>query len=271
MKIKTNTIIVIMVTFCFTASIFLVRPTQSQTTKTYDPLADINEDGKVSLQDLVLLANAYGTNGTPINITDLQGQIIALQNAVNSINATLTAALNDSVTNLQGNLSSLQTQVSALEGNYSITNLNLAPYAIPFNMTESDIHQSTTYTASFQDMPDTSVTLTLNRTSQLIIMFSADAGISAASADQSVAIYCQAMINGVAATPNSIQLTPLISVTSPSGLSHSHHVIEGAFGFNFYFGPVSAGIYTIKMRWYLSAAGTGDVWSRTLQVIAPPA
>src|SRR5271157_2371066 len=73
MKIEMNIIIAIMLTFCLTASVFMAIPIQSQSTKTYNPLADINEDGKVSLQDLVLLADAYGTSGTPVNIAGLIG------------------------------------------------------------------------------------------------------------------------------------------------------------------------------------------------------
>jgi hypothetical protein len=51
----------------------------------YNPLADINEDGKVNLQDLVLLAEAYGTNGTPINTTELENQVTALQTQVGQL------------------------------------------------------------------------------------------------------------------------------------------------------------------------------------------
>ena len=164
-------------------------------------------------------------------------------------------------------MSSLLGRVNALEGNYSVTNLKLAPYAIPFNVTYDNSQQYTTETAGFVDMPYTSVTLTLNRTSQLLIMFSPDAGINYTSGgDEKVAILCQATVNGTAATPNSIQLTPLNGITN----GHSHRVAEGAFAYDFYFGPASVGTYTIKIRWYLSAAGRGDVWSRTLTVIALP-
>jgi hypothetical protein len=90
MKIRMNMIIAILITFCFTASIFMAIPTRNQsTTKTYNPLADINQDGKVSLQDLVLLALAYGTNGTPINTTELENQVTNLQNQNNQLQAWL--------------------------------------------------------------------------------------------------------------------------------------------------------------------------------------
>jgi phosphatidylserine/phosphatidylglycerophosphate/cardiolipin synthase-like enzyme len=54
-------------TFCVTATLFMIIPIRSVTvTKTYNPWADINNDGKVDLSDLVLLALSYGTSGTPI-------------------------------------------------------------------------------------------------------------------------------------------------------------------------------------------------------------
>jgi|GEM_PF-5081676 len=111
MKIEMNIIIAIMLTFCLTASVFMAIPIQSQSTKTYNPLADINEDGKVSLQDLVLLADAYGTSGTPVNIT-------ALQTEIDTLNAT--------VTELQNNNTDLENRVSALEAMYGLPIVNIA-------------------------------------------------------------------------------------------------------------------------------------------------
>jgi len=37
----------------------------SQSTKQYDPWLDYNDDGKISLADLVSLAQSYGTTGNP--------------------------------------------------------------------------------------------------------------------------------------------------------------------------------------------------------------
>jgi len=45
----------------------------SQTSKSYDPWLDYNDDGKISLSDLVMLAQAYGTTGNPaknVNVTN---------------------------------------------------------------------------------------------------------------------------------------------------------------------------------------------------------
>jgi len=62
-----KTIIAVLITFCVTAALFMIIPIRGTTvTKTYNPWADINNDGKVDLSDLVLLALSYGTSGTPI-------------------------------------------------------------------------------------------------------------------------------------------------------------------------------------------------------------
>jgi hypothetical protein len=45
----------------------------SQSTKQYDPWLDYNDDGKISLADLVSLAQSYGTTGDPtknVNVTN---------------------------------------------------------------------------------------------------------------------------------------------------------------------------------------------------------
>jgi hypothetical protein len=75
--------------FCLVAFIAMLPTTAlSQIpSHVYNPLADINEDGKVSLQDLVLLAEAYGTNGTPINVTKLENQVTNLQTIINNLEA----------------------------------------------------------------------------------------------------------------------------------------------------------------------------------------
>jgi uncharacterized coiled-coil protein SlyX len=246
-----------------------------------------------SLLDIVSRTNSLNASVIDIQLrtTSLEGEVAVLKTRVDTLQADI-ASLNDTVTLLQNQVNTLQTnfglmnaslttlqsvvndltaRVSALEANYSITNLDLAPFAIPFNMTYDTSHQNTTQTSYFDDMPYTSVTLTLNRTSQLLIMFSADAGISLASVNEKTWIICQATVNGNAATPNTIELTPVMNVQLGGGYTHAHLITESACSFNFYYGPVNAGTYTIKIRWYLSATGTGDVWSRTLIVIALPA
>jgi len=72
MKIGRNMIIAIMITFCFTATLFMVIPIRSANSP-YDPWIDYNDDGKINLQELVLLANSYGATGDPtknVNVTN---------------------------------------------------------------------------------------------------------------------------------------------------------------------------------------------------------
>lgn len=72
MRIKMNIIIAIMITFCFTVSLFLIIPIRSSFNP-YDPMLDYNHDGKISLADLVQFAASYGTTGDPtinVNVTN---------------------------------------------------------------------------------------------------------------------------------------------------------------------------------------------------------
>jgi hypothetical protein len=73
MVTRKDLIIAVLATFCLTAMIFMVIPIRSSINP-YDPWLDYNEDGKISLQDLILLANSYGTTGDPtkdVTITSL--------------------------------------------------------------------------------------------------------------------------------------------------------------------------------------------------------
>ena len=115
MRIKVNMFIAVLITFCL-ASVFMAIPTESQTTtKTYNPLADINEDGKVSLADLTALAMAYGTSGTPINITALQTDITTLQSEIDSLNTSLTN-LENTVATQQSAINNLGAQLATKLG-----------------------------------------------------------------------------------------------------------------------------------------------------------
>jgi hypothetical protein len=96
MKIGRNMIVAIIITFCFTATLFMIVPIKSTASSTYNPWADINDDGKIGLEDLTLLAKSYGATGTPIqeanirydsgwiNITDKCGQYFSITHNLNS-------------------------------------------------------------------------------------------------------------------------------------------------------------------------------------------
>ncbi len=65
-------IVVALTTFCVTATLFLTIPTRSLLeTGKYNPWADLNDDGTIDILDAIMLANVFGTSGTPINKTVL--------------------------------------------------------------------------------------------------------------------------------------------------------------------------------------------------------
>ena len=65
MKNKKDLIIAILITFCFTATLFMVIPTRSQPTQPYDSWLDVNEDGKIGPADFAYFSTIYGAAGDP--------------------------------------------------------------------------------------------------------------------------------------------------------------------------------------------------------------
>jgi hypothetical protein len=85
MKIRKDVILAILITFCFTVSLFLVIPIRSADNK-YDPMLDYYHEGRIGLDDLVALANSYGTTGDPtlnVSVTNMDTTLY-----LGSINAT---------------------------------------------------------------------------------------------------------------------------------------------------------------------------------------
>lgn len=136
---------------------------------------------------------------------------------------------------------------------YSVTNLKLAGNAIPFNITHRTEQISKT-TASWDNISDTEVTITLERNSTLLIMFSIQSAIS--SPDNN--IIWRALVNTTTAVPSNIYLQPPGEGTNWSSVSYT-----------FYIRDVSAGQHTVYVQWYVSG-GTGWVANRVLSVIALP-
>lgn len=59
---KKNGIIAVLIVFCLTTTLFMVAYSVS-----YDPWADINDDGKIDMRDIGYIAKLFGTAGTPID------------------------------------------------------------------------------------------------------------------------------------------------------------------------------------------------------------
>jgi hypothetical protein len=138
----------------------------------------------------------------------------------------------------------------------AVTNVKLAPQAIPFNCTYR-ITPLTKSTYTWENMTGTSVTITLERNSTLLIMFSAEAYVS--TADNYIEY--QAIVNTDPALPGAVWLQPSINVTS-------------GFSYNFYKPSVSAGVYKVYMQWRVWVypnGGFGGTQDRTLIVTALPA
>lgn len=209
-------------------------------------------------------------------VAQLQNNVTMLQENIASLSSTVTL-LQTTVTTLQTNfalmnasLASLNNRISALEANYSITNLEFAPNAIPFNSTHVS-YINTTQNFNFEDLPFTSVNITLQRTSHLLIFFSADASNNLLSDAGDYCIEARALVGDSTALPGSVYLTPIVGGTGFTGLpNHRHTLGYSSYSYNFYEPSLSPGTYTIKIQWCVTG-GTGYVSSRTLTVIALPA
>jgi len=70
-------LLIILITFCLTATLFSIIPVGSQGVREYDPWYDMNDDGIIDLWDVYHMNMKYGTEGTPINKTDLFLQLLA--------------------------------------------------------------------------------------------------------------------------------------------------------------------------------------------------
>jgi hypothetical protein len=78
---KRNTIMAIMITFCFTATLFMIIPIRSAINP-YNPWLDYDENGAVGLTDLVNLANSYGTTGDPTKNVNVMNWPVATPQTV---------------------------------------------------------------------------------------------------------------------------------------------------------------------------------------------
>jgi len=141
---------------------------------------------------------------------------------------------------------------------YAVTNTKLASGAIPYNSTHI-IGISSMSSTSWLNMSDTSVSLHLDRTSHVLIMFSASARMT--SMVSPVTMYVRALVGNTIANPD-------------TGTSFSTNVasVFECSAFVFYLPNVNSGTYTVYIQWTVSnAMVTGYVNERTLNVLALPA
>ena len=140
----------------------------------------------------------------------------------------------------------------------AVTDTKLASDAIPYFVTYNTSLASTLST-SFVDVPDTAVEVSLNRKSNLIVLFNAEAWVDGAGDS----LYVRALVNSTVANPDS---GAMILLTTAGSSQH------GSYAVNFYLKDVDAGVYTVKMQWSeILGASLSHMGDRTLMVIALPA
>jgi hypothetical protein len=140
----------------------------------------------------------------------------------------------------------------------AVTSLKLTSRAIPFSYTNSPDEEATIST-TWVDMPYMSVSITLARTSHIIIVFSATAYVE----EHGNSIKVRAIADE--ATPDEAIPIPVEIV-----LTKATELIKGTYSFTWNLPDISAGTHTVKIQWLSSWGSTGNVADRSLTVIALP-
>lgn len=66
-------VLIVLVTFCLTATLFSIIPVGSQGVREYNPWYDINDDGKIDLKDYYGVGLKYATTGDPTKNVTITG------------------------------------------------------------------------------------------------------------------------------------------------------------------------------------------------------
>jgi S1-C subfamily serine protease len=132
---KKDLAIAVFITFCFTATLFMTLPSNSQSTvHEYDPWLDINDDGKIDIVDISQIALAFGTSGTPINKTGSLPEA----NSTADLPA-LYEAVKDSVVMIVGKTVGETVQGSGFVYNYSGTMVVLTNNHVVYGTTDLSV------------------------------------------------------------------------------------------------------------------------------------
>jgi hypothetical protein len=71
---KKDLFIAVLATFCLAATLFISMPTRSSPgIGEYDAWVDINDDGKINILDISIMARAFGTSGDPTKSVVVSG------------------------------------------------------------------------------------------------------------------------------------------------------------------------------------------------------
>jgi len=81
---RKDIIITALLTFCLTATLFMMATTYSQTEPAYDPWADYNADGTIDIFDIVPVALTFGSAGDSTKNVTIAGHANKLAFAVST-------------------------------------------------------------------------------------------------------------------------------------------------------------------------------------------
>jgi hypothetical protein len=73
MKLRRDVLIAVLATFCLTSALFTIKPSGSQSTLSYNPWMDINDDGRIDIYDVVSVTAIYGKTGNPLKPVMVNG------------------------------------------------------------------------------------------------------------------------------------------------------------------------------------------------------
>jgi hypothetical protein len=96
---KKDLVIAVLITFCLTATLFLINTPRSQTTTSTDqyvpgqyyPELDVLHEGKIGMDDIIAVLEAFGTTGdqtVPVNVTNWPSSVTVVNSSETILYAT---------------------------------------------------------------------------------------------------------------------------------------------------------------------------------------
>ena len=133
MVTKKTLLVAIMLTFCLTSILFMIRTTRSNPSGIgeYDPWIDSNDDGTIDIFDAIMLSNRYATTGTPINKTELLIELHARIDSLNATNLELQSSIDDLNASLTSQINTLTTQMVTLNATIATLESRIATLESP--------------------------------------------------------------------------------------------------------------------------------------------
>ena len=128
----SSKMVVVLAAFCLMSVLLAAVPIQSQSgIAEYDPWMDINDDGIIDIFDLTALALCFGTEGEPMNKTEL---LLSLLSQMENLSARVELEVANLTTTLaehEARIAALETKLQSLfiDGSITISNSKLGELA----------------------------------------------------------------------------------------------------------------------------------------------